>query len=158
MEDVKSKLSTGSESSRAMHMIRLRDHTFDINSFVRSIKVCGVVGGWGTHACGPWGATHQQHGSLCCCSRQCWIQARLHMPSLAAHQTHTNTCVCAQIDAPVVTRAFLTHDMETLKLHCGPELLERFGGIFKHFDEAVRWAAVGCCGGGGYWGVLESGG
>lgn len=31
-------------------------------------------------------------------------------------------------DAPIVTRAVLTHDLATLKQHCGPELLERFAG------------------------------
>ncbi len=45
---------------------------------------------------------------------------------------------CVQLDAPVVSKAFLNHDLATLKLHCGPELLERFSGIFKHFTEQVR--------------------
>jgi len=42
-----------------------------------------------------------------------------------------------QLDAPVVSKAFLNHDLPTLKQHCGPELIERFSGIFKHFAEAV---------------------
>ena len=41
-------------------------------------------------------------------------------------------------DAPLVVKAFLSHDLETLEKHCGPELLERFAGIFKHFKSQVR--------------------
>ncbi|KAI8463752.1 MAG: hypothetical protein J3K34DRAFT_136258 [Monoraphidium minutum] len=37
-------------------------------------------------------------------------------------------------DAPRVVQAFLTHDLATLGQHCGPELMERFTGIFKHFE------------------------
>ncbi|KAF8055111.1 TIM44-2 [Scenedesmus sp. PABB004] len=37
-------------------------------------------------------------------------------------------------DAPRVVKAFLTHDLPTLRKHCGPELLERLEGIFKHFE------------------------
>eukprot|EP00878_Enallax_costatus_P028175 GHUV01030394.1.p1 GENE.GHUV01030394.1~~GHUV01030394.1.p1 ORF type:complete len:208 (+),score=55.25 GHUV01030394.1:2-625(+) len=37
-------------------------------------------------------------------------------------------------DAPNVVKAFLTHDLATLKQHCGPEILERLEGIFKHFE------------------------
>ncbi|GFR45893.1 hypothetical protein Agub_g7349 [Astrephomene gubernaculifera] len=40
-----------------------------------------------------------------------------------------------KLDAPGVVKAFLKHDLNTLSEHCGPELLERFTGIFKHFDE-----------------------
>lgn len=49
--------------------------------------------------------------------------------------------LCSQLDAPVVSKAFLNHDLATLKLHCAPELVERFSGIFRHFSEQVR--AVG---------------
>jgi hypothetical protein len=42
-----------------------------------------------------------------------------------------------QLDAPVVTQAFLKHDLATLELHCGPELLDRFRGIFQHFTQQV---------------------
>ncbi|GLC45459.1 hypothetical protein PLESTB_000316300 [Pleodorina starrii] len=77
VEDIKSRMFTGSEASRAMREIRVRDPAFDMNRFVQSVK----------------------------------------------------------LDAPSVVRAFLKHDLETLSQHCGPELLERFAGIFKHFDE-----------------------
>ncbi|KAG2484061.1 hypothetical protein HYH03_017081 [Edaphochlamys debaryana] len=77
VEDLKSRMFTGSEASRAMREIRSRDPSFDMNRFVQMVKV----------------------------------------------------------DAPTVVRAFLKHDLEALQLHCGPELLERFGGIFKHFNE-----------------------
>ncbi len=33
-----------------------------------------------------------------------------------------------KVDAPVVVKAFLTHDLGTLRRHCGPELMERFTG------------------------------
>lgn len=39
-----------------------------------------------------------------------------------------------KVDAPVVVKAFLTHDLEVLRRHCGPELMERLTGIFKHFE------------------------
>lgn len=34
-------------------------------------------------------------------------------------------------DAPVVVQAFLRHELPVLEKHCGPELMERFAGIFK---------------------------
>lgn len=37
-------------------------------------------------------------------------------------------------DAPIVVKAFLTHDLATLRAHCGPELLERMGGMFANFE------------------------
>ncbi|KXZ52540.1 hypothetical protein GPECTOR_9g584 [Gonium pectorale] len=77
VEDLKSRMFTGSEASRAMREIRARDPSFDMNRFVQMVKV----------------------------------------------------------DARPVVRAFLKHDLESLSQHCGPELLERFSGIFKHFDE-----------------------
>ncbi|GIL68526.1 hypothetical protein Vafri_21798 [Volvox africanus] len=77
VEDIKARMFTGSEASRAMREIRVRDPSFDMNRFVQSVK----------------------------------------------------------LDAPVVVRAFLKHDLGALSQHCGPELLERFAGIFKHFDE-----------------------
>jgi hypothetical protein len=40
-------------------------------------------------------------------------------------------------DAPAVVKAFLTHDLATLKQHVGKELEERLGGMFKHFEAAV---------------------
>ena len=46
-------------------------------------------------------------------------------------------CAHPQFDAPVVTKAFLRHDLPMLKEHCGPELIERFSGIFKHFSDQV---------------------
>jgi hypothetical protein len=52
-------------------------------------------------------------------------------------------------DAPVVVKAFLTHDLATLRQHCGPELLERFEGIFEHFQAQVGggwWGKRGVCG------------
>jgi len=49
---------------------------------------------------------------------------------------------CVQLDAPVVSKAFLKHDLPTLRLHCGPELLERFSGIFRHFTEQVCVCAL----------------
>eukprot|EP00967_Tisochrysis_lutea_P119329 scaffold194580_cov16-Tisochrysis_lutea.AAC.1 len=60
------------------------------------------------------------------------------------HISECVACHCAslQLDAPVVSKAFLNHDLATLKLHCGPELLERFAGIFKHFSEQVRFAST----------------
>lgn len=77
VEDLKARVFTGSEASRAMREIRSRDPAFDMNRFVQSVK----------------------------------------------------------LDAPHVVKAFLKHDLDTLALHCGPELLERFAGIFKHFSE-----------------------
>ena len=43
-------------------------------------------------------------------------------------------------DAPAVVKAFLTRDIATLAQHCGPELVERFSGIFRHFEAEVRLA------------------
>jgi hypothetical protein len=40
-------------------------------------------------------------------------------------------------DAPTVVKAFLTHDLATLKQHIGKELQERMGGIFRTFEAAV---------------------
>jgi hypothetical protein len=40
-------------------------------------------------------------------------------------------------DAPRVVKAFLTHDLPTLRKHCGPELMERLTGIFNHFEAQV---------------------
>lgn len=40
-------------------------------------------------------------------------------------------------DAPRVVKAFLTRDMAVLAQHMGPELLERLGGIFKHYEAEV---------------------
>mmetsp|Transcript_17311 Transcript_17311/g.29562 ORF Transcript_17311/g.29562 Transcript_17311/m.29562 type:complete len:395 (+) Transcript_17311:46-1230(+) len=74
VDEMKGRIMTGTDTSRAMREVRTRDITFEINSFVRSIKM----------------------------------------------------------DAPIVVKAFLLHDMETLKLHMGPEMLERLAGIFKH--------------------------
>lgn len=42
---------------------------------------------------------------------------------------------CIKFDAPHVTKAFLQRELHVLEEHCGPELLERFSGIFKHFTE-----------------------
>lgn len=42
-------------------------------------------------------------------------------------------------DAPIVVKAFLTHDLATLKKHIGPELEERMGGMFKFFEAAVSF-------------------
>lgn len=39
-----------------------------------------------------------------------------------------------RFDSPRVVKAFLTHDLPTLRKHCGPELMERLEGIFKHFE------------------------
>jgi hypothetical protein len=49
-------------------------------------------------------------------------------------------CCCQlpnSFDAPRVVKAFLTHDLPTLRKHCGPELMERLEGIFKHFEAQV---------------------
>jgi hypothetical protein len=43
-----------------------------------------------------------------------------------------------RFDAPVVVKAFLTHDLATLQQHMGPELLEKLGGIFRHYEAQVR--------------------
>jgi hypothetical protein len=40
VEEVKERLTTGSEATRAMREIRTRDPNFDVNRFVQSIKVC----------------------------------------------------------------------------------------------------------------------
>ncbi len=48
-------------------------------------------------------------------------------------------CVCpVQLDAPVVVRALLHKDLESLSLHMGSEMMERLGGIFKHEAARVR--------------------
>ena len=47
-------------------------------------------------------------------------------------------------DAPIVVKAFLTHDLATLKQHIGKELEERMGGMFKFFEAAV--SGEGCKG------------
>lgn len=70
----------------------------------------------------------------CACHLQGKLQPR---PGRA----HVPPLLCSQLDAPVVSKAFLNHDLATLKLHCAPELVERFSGIFRHFSEQVR--AVG---------------
>lgn len=36
-------------------------------------------------------------------------------------------------------RALLKHDLETLDLHCGAELMERLGGITKALEEQGRF-------------------
>ncbi|MEW5296833.1 MAG: hypothetical protein WDW36_000085 [Sanguina aurantia] len=77
VEDVKARYFSGSDASKAMAEIRSRDPSFDMNSFVQSVK----------------------------------------------------------LDAPGVSKAFLRHDLPVLKQHCGPELIQRFQGIFKHFAE-----------------------
>jgi hypothetical protein len=41
-------------------------------------------------------------------------------------------------------KAFLTHDLATLKQHIGKELEERMGGMFKFFEAAV--SGKGCKG------------
>jgi len=41
IDDIKDRLVSGSEGSRAMREIRTRDMHFDMNTFVRSVKVCG---------------------------------------------------------------------------------------------------------------------
>ncbi len=46
--------------------------------------------------------------------------------------------VLPQFDAPVVTKAFLKHDMETLGEHCGPEIMQRLEGLCKAFQQQVR--------------------
>lgn len=58
----------------------------------------------------------------------------------------------AKCDARVVVEAFLTHDLGTLRKHCGPELMERFEGIFKHFQQQVgcvtgwsKYYLISCC-------------
>lgn len=43
-----------------------------------------------------------------------------------------------QLDAPVVTKAFLTHDMATLNEFCGPEIMQRLEGLCKAFQQQVR--------------------
>ena len=45
-----------------------------------------------------------------------------------------------QLDAPVVTKAFLKHDMETLHDHCGPEIMQRLEGLCKAFQQQVGGA------------------
>lgn len=53
VEEVKERMFSGSESSRAMREIRTRDPGFDLNTFVRAIKVrgrCYVLLSW-THCC-----------------------------------------------------------------------------------------------------------
>jgi import inner membrane translocase subunit TIM44 len=45
--------------------------------------------------------------------------------------------MCRRFDAPRVVKAFLTHDLPTLRKHCGPELMERLTGIFNHFEAQV---------------------
>ena len=68
------------------------------------------------------------------------ITAMPHCPASLLHvfKFVYNSLTCyTQLDAPVVSKAFLNHDLATLKLHCGPELVERFSGIFRHFSEQV---------------------
>lgn len=77
VEEYKERVFAGSEASQAMMEIRMRDPTFDMNIFLRSIK----------------------------------------------------------LDAPVVTKAFLTHDMEALTDHCGPEIMQRLEGLCKAFKQ-----------------------
>eukprot|EP00955_Chlamydomonas_euryale_P078786 363203-Chlamydomonas_euryale.AAC.21 len=71
VEEYKERVFSGSEASQAMHEIRTRDPGFDMNVFLRSIK----------------------------------------------------------LDAPVVTQAFLKHDMGQLSDHCGPEIMQRLEGL-----------------------------
>ena len=54
-----------------------------------------------------------------------------------------------QLDAPVVTKAFLKHDMETLHDHCGPEIMQRLEGLCKAFQQQVGRDWVGEQGAGG---------
>lgn len=50
-----------------------------------------------------------------------------------------------KLDAPVVVKAFLTHDLETLGKHCGPELMERFAGGQRPVWAHLRLAAHAPC-------------
>jgi hypothetical protein len=43
-----------------------------------------------------------------------------------------------QFDVPVVTKAFLSHDVDSLRDYCGPEMMQRAEGICKAFQEQVR--------------------
>lgn len=44
IDDLKDRLVSGSEGSRAMREIRTRDPSFDMNNFVRAVKV-SIIGG-----------------------------------------------------------------------------------------------------------------
>jgi hypothetical protein len=68
---------------------------------------------------------------------------------------HTPACVpcidtlfipvlLSQLDAPVVTQAFLKHDMDTLRDHCGPEIMQRLEGLCNAARQQVRRRARGC--------------
>ncbi len=52
VDEYKAKLLAGSESSRAMREIRARDPSFDLNTFVRAIKVCMSKQQGGSHVHG----------------------------------------------------------------------------------------------------------
>ena len=43
----------------------------------------------------------------------------------------------AKVDAPVVTKALLKHDMEELRDYCGPEIMQRLEGLCKAFQQQV---------------------
>ena len=53
-----------------------------------------------------------------------------------------------QLDAPIVTKALLKHDMEELQDYCGPEILQRLEGLCKAFQQQVG-VGVGSKGRGG---------
>jgi hypothetical protein len=63
------------------------------------------------------------------------------MPPIAVvtHYFTVHAVLKCRFDAPRVVKAFLTHDLPTLRKHCGPELMERLTGIFNHFEAQV------CC-------------
>jgi hypothetical protein len=77
---------SGSEASQAMHEIRTRDPAFDMNLFLRSIK----------------------------------------------------------LDAPVVTKAFLKHDMDTLSDHCGADIMQRLEGLCAALKQQVHACVCVC--------------
>jgi hypothetical protein len=68
--------------------------------------------------------------SSCCCCCCCICHASCHSGFLLLSPFNS-------FDAPRVVKAFLTHDLPTLRKHCGPELMERLEGIFKHFEAQV---------------------
>ena len=68
-----------------------------------------------------------------------------HPPSVSLNVCLSlDLCLMWQLDAPVVTQAFLKHDLETLRDHCGSEIMQRLEGLCKAFQEKVGMDERGC--------------
>jgi hypothetical protein len=119
-----------------MATILSRDPSFDMSRLLAGVKKDAPL----------VGSAHPRGGGWWCrpvltvvCAQ---TQTRAHTSNTHTHtHTHTHARTHARTHPPLqVVKAYLTHDLATLGQHCGPELMERFAGIFRHFQAEVRRA------------------